>query len=585
MPRARSFVVPAVLGLLLPPVWLGFVACETPARPPAIHTRTSALGACELSVSRVNVDQVGVDDGRLEFIEIAAPAGIGQTLGACGLVAVGSFEGGGKTTDPCPSEPASRFVDVSATIVPADGFVLLTRGGETSLGLPADATTTATTGPWLENGPDYLVLLGTDGPLLALQIGPAPSCTLPEGTPVETLPKDGDVSGTSPDEHILVRCPEGYRGLSLSASPPRTPLTCPPLPMPNEDDAGEPPPAPTASTTSPVPDEPPPAPTATTTTSTPPVPEPPPEPPPPTCHVRFDKVDVAQPATGTTTTRDTRELVELFVEGDIPPGATLATCGVATFAPYRTGTKSQVALCGDDASSYGEVAIGHLIIPSPPYLLLAQRPDADSPLSVSKTSALLSNGPDYLALRDARGLIVDAVSYPSGAAPTYLPACPGWEQATPVPACEDAAKKGLENLIAVRCSDGVWRAEPEARVTLRAASVCGEAVPAKNDHGGEAAGSGGADQRGGDGTPRPPLPAGTASGKGGAAGASPPAGQPRLPLRDSFCTSANVGASPAGATSGRRGALGLLGWLGLVGLGRRARARLLGRNGSQQPSE
>lgn len=532
MLRARSSFVPALVGplVLFSFVPFAFAACEGAARPGATLTsRRAALGPCGLVVTRLNVDQVGTDDGSREFIELSAPDGVGQTLAACGLSSVGSYEGSGEPGTPCLAEPASRTIAVGDLVVPADGFVVLARGGDTSLATTVDATTSATKEPWLENGPDYLVLSGPGGPLAAWQIGAKPACTLPEGTPVEVLPKDGDVAGgmdKEADEHLIVRCPEGYRGVSWAASPPRSTPVCPPLPPAPSTSASE------GGGTAPIT---PPKPTASATATAPPLP--PDDVPKPTltppCRVRFDKVDVAQPASGTSTVRDTREAVELYVAGEIPEGATLATCGVTSFAPFRTGSKSQVSLCGDAATSYGEVAIGHIPVPSPPYVLLAQRPDADSPLSVSKTNGLLSNGPDYLALRDERGLIVDAVAYASGAAPTYYPACPGWEKATAIPACEDAAKKGVENQIAVRCPDGSWRAVVESQITFHQAALCGTPSPAKSTTGD---GQGGEDDDGADtgaangdeDEPRAGIPAAS----GGGAAASP---SPRLPLRDSTC--------------------------------------------------
>ena len=536
MLRARlPFAVVLVGPLVALP--LAFVACEGAPRPgPSVTARSAALGPCNLVVSRVNVDQIGVDDGAREFVELFVPDGVGQTLGACGLSWVGSYEGSGKTGEPCVPEAASRAIAVADLVVPADGFVVLSRDGDTVLGTTSDATTSATKDPWLENGPDYLVLRGPEGPIAAFQIGAPPSCTLPEGTPIEVLPKDGDVVAgmdKQADEHLLARCPEGFRGVSWTASPPRTALVCPPIDLPPEPSATA---ATTASTT----------PTATTTATAtmtvPPLPSddvpPPPSPSVPPCRVRFDKVDVAQPASGTSSVRDSREAVELHVAGDIPAGATLATCGVVSFAPFRTGSKSQVSLCGDAATSYGEVAIGHLRVPSPPYVLLAQRTDADSPLSVSKTSGLLSNGPDYLALRDERGLIVDAVAYPAGAAPAYYPSCPGWEKATRIPACEDAAKKGVENAIAVRCPDGTWQAAPESQVAFHQAALCGTPSPIKSTTGdgqtGEGGTSGATDGSGDEGE-REPLPAATSTGT-----EAVPPGQ-RLPLRDSTCHIGTVG--------------------------------------------
>lgn len=570
MLRAR---LPFVLALLvaisaISALPMAFVACEAPARPPAATaSRRAALGPCGLTVSRLNVDQIGADDGSREFIELSAPDGVGQTLGACGLTAVGSYEGSGTPGEPCAPEPPSRWITVAERIVPADGFVILARGGDTSLGTVPDATTTAKTGPWLENGPDYLVLQGPSGPLAALQIGATPTCTLPEGTSVEPVPKDDDVAAAmdkQPDEHLFVRCPEGYRSVSWSTSPPRSPVDCPPL---------EGPPAASATSTS-TPISPPSA-SATASTTLPPLPpeEIPTENLVPPCRVRFDKVDIAQPPSGASSARDTREAVELAVTGEIPPGATLATCGVVSFAPFRTGSKTQVSLCSDAATSYGEVAIGHIPVPKPPYVLLAQRGDADSPLSVAKTSGLLSNGPDYLALRDARGLIVDAVAYPAGAAPAYYPACPGWEKAVAIPACEDAAKKGVENQIAVRCPDGSWRAVPESQVSFHQAALCGVPSPAKNTTG-EASGEGSPDDEAPEGDAREPLPA--ASGSSGPT-ATPPQSQ-RLPLRDATCQVGPLGAGRAAELEAIRASVGFV--MLLVYRGRRHAGR--GRGGERR---
>jgi hypothetical protein len=611
---ARSELRLPRVSALLPLVASASVACSmgsTPDAPASVAERRARLGPCDVSVSRVNVDQVGVDDGSRELLELFVPGGVGQPLSACGVWRVGSYEGSGSAAV-CSPEPPSRFAHVADVIVPADGFVLITRGGSTALSVPADATTTQTKGPWLENGPDYLVIEGENGPILGLQVGSTPSCTLPAlppdeapettAVPVTVLPKEGD---TSTEERILVGCDDGFRSVPLADSPPHTDRAsaCATTPTPT--------PTPTAS--SPPSEPPPPAPSVTTTaipTSTAP-PKPPAPPasttppsttPPPPCRVRFSKVDVAQPATVTNPTRDSREAVELFVEGSIPADATLATCGVTTFAPYRAGSKSEVSLCGSTAGAYGEVAIGHLPVPFPPYVLLAQRPDADSPLSVSKSSALLSNGPDYLTLRDETGAVVDAVMYPAPAAPAFYPSCPGFEAAAPLPACEDAAKKGTANTLALRCEDGSWMAFPDTEVAYRAPAPppCGPAGVAPTDDveagAGGAAGAG-AESAGGGATggagaagegshetnatggaagraERPPLPAS----EPGAGGSEATPGAARLPLREHAC-------SASGRRHDRGGRLPL-GWAGvlLVALrrARRWRGRLLGRGERDQ---
>lgn len=565
--------------------------------PLSIGQRRQRLGPCSVSVSRVNVDQVGVDDGTREFIELFAPDGVGQPLSACGVLRIGSFEGSG-TAPVCAREPASRFAEVGEVVVPADGFVLITRGGDTSLGVPPDATTAQSKGTWLENGPDYLVIEGEQGVSLALQVGSSPSCALPSSaavepppggggaaggslsTDVEVLPKEGD---TTSEERILVRCATGWRSVPLADSPPHTDRTAA---------CAAPPPAATGTATSapPTPTMPAPPTTGTATVPTPspsvpptttpapaPTPTPAPSEPPASelpCRVRFSKVDVAQPATVSTPIRDTREAVELFVEGEIPADATLATCGVVSFAPYRAGSKSEVSLCGSTAGTYGEVAIGHLVVPFPPYLLLAQRPDADSPLSVSKTSAILSNGPDYLTLRDASGAIVDAVMYPAPAAPTFYPDCPGFASAAPLPACEDPSKKGTTNAIALRCEDGSWQALPDTEVAYRAPAPppCGPqpapveaepgdgettpdgSAPVDNESAGAAGNAGAgtdpdegsAPQEGDAGaagrTARPPLPASEGAPSGGASSA---AANGRLPLREHACAFVMPSGEPA----------------------------------------
>jgi hypothetical protein len=614
--RLSRALVPGLAALALFPLGCSPGDATHSSTRLSIATRSSRLGPCNVEVSRVNVDQVGIDDGSRELIELFVPDGVGKPLSACGVWRVGSYEGGG-STPVCAPEATSRFANVADVVVPDDGFVLITRGGATTLGVEPDATTSQTKGPWLENGPDYLVLEGEHGPIFALQVGSAPTCALPPlpadasggGTspddlpgavPIVVLPKEGDTSG---EERILVSCDDGFRPVPLAASPPHTDrtaacATAPPaastmptaVPTTTVSTTPPPPGVPTA-TAPPVPTTPPSSPTTTT---------PPPPPPPPPCRVRFSKVDVAQPATALHATKDSRETVELFVEGAIPDGATLASCGVTTFAPYRAGSKTEVSLCGSTAGSYGEVAIGHLLVPFPPYLLLAQRPDADSPLSVSKTSALLSNGPDYLTLRAEDGTIVDAVSYPAPAAPGYYPDCPGFEAAALLPACEDSSKKGIPNTLALRCEDGSWMEFPDTEVSYRAPAPapCGPAPAATNESAGgagedlgepaavdggaggsggssglegEGAGAGAAGQSsatagGGGQTARPPLPA-SEGGAGTTATATAPS---RLPLRENACSTSRPGGAPQGSGGGFVLELVAL-WLGAVGRSRGSR--------------
>ena len=529
MLRARLLVVSVAL---LP----ALARCEpsSPTPGPLLASRASRLGPCGLTVTRINVDQIGIDDGTLELVEIQASNAIGQTLGSCGLVALGSYEGSG--LGECVRESSSRFVQLQGVVVPPDGFVLLTRGGITKVPASVDATTAATQGTWLENGPDYLVLEGAAGPLWAARVGGVATCSLPGDPDIEVLPADGDGAADAADaEHVLVRCEEGFRGLPIGLSALRTPVVCPPVPPPTATSAS----GVISGSGSASPTAPPPSASASAATVTgsvggaaavgAPATAPP-------CSVRFSKVDVAQPAT--TEVRDAREAVELAVLGDPPVGATLATCGVMTFSPYKAGSKTQVNACGEGAGTYGEVVIGHLPVPSPPFVLLAQRPDADSPLSVSKSAGLLSNGPDYLALRDERGLVVDAVAYPSAAAPAFYPSCAGWEGAAYLPAGEDAAKKGVQNQIAVRCPDGHWAALPEGQVTWRAPASCVPPADTAVAKDGEVAGSSSMSS-----SPREPVPAGADT---------PPTPPPAtLPLRDSTCAlgtgsrSGNGRASPS----------------------------------------
>ena len=124
MLRARPSFVAALLGPLfaLP---LAFAACEGAPRPASLlASRSAALGPCGLVVSRLNVDQAGIDDGSREFVELFAPDGVGQTLGACGLVWVGSYEGSSKPAEPPPDEmtPAMRSMKAGAEWIGSESY-------------------------------------------------------------------------------------------------------------------------------------------------------------------------------------------------------------------------------------------------------------------------------------------------------------------------------------------------------------------------------------------------------------------------------------------------------------------------------
>jgi hypothetical protein len=503
--RPRS--LPAFLSLL------SAFACSCASPPardldavPTGNRALAAVGACGVEVSKLNYNQVGADNGALELIELhVRDFKEGATFADCGVTHVVPWEGG---KGGCAEEAASRAIEVGPLVIPPGGIALLGRGGEVGLSPLPDATTKSKSGPFLENGPDLLVLRAGEAVVLTLAVGAKgvyPACSPPgyEG-PVVQLPEDDD--GTSGEEHILVLCPDGYRKVPLSGQVLRgenqcheeTPATGEIAGGSGSGAAGENGGAGgggkgsaggggkgsagsggkgsaggNGNGSSGAAGE-------------------------GTCRVLIDKFDVDQPDLAGEP-RDAREAVELRVEGPVVAGkTTLADCGVASLSPFNANVPSDVeqGACGPAAGFYGEVPVGALTVPVSRRLVIGNVEEAAQHLASS--SSALQNGPDVITLRASSGEIVGSVSYPARTGGP-LAACLATAGADAAPADEGEPGASAGNTVVVRCPERGWTRLPELAARWGQAPDC-QAVLASGGAGkpgaGGAGGAGGAPARG-----------------------------------------------------------------------------------------
>lgn len=438
---------------LCPLLWLSLLllGCAARADDPVIERLSlRAVGPCSVEISKLNYNQIGIDDGSLELIELRAHgAPEGATFGDCGVTRVSPLEG---RNDACTAEPASRSIDVSSLLIPASGIALLGRGGVTKLSPPPDATTSLSSGPFLENGPDLLVLSGPDGPLLTLSVpakGVYPTCK-PEGLASPLVPVPEDKDGNTGEEHIIALCPEGYRLVLLKDQTLGAENNCPEpaQPMPDAGSGGESGDSESGSGGS-GPGE--------------------PLGPAEKCMVRIDKLDVDQPDRAGAP-RDTSEAVELFVTGG--EGHTLGACGVHKLSPFNANTTGQG--CGPSAGYYNEVDVSSIVVPPSGRVVIGNIPEATRPLATSASA--LQNGPDFIALRDAAGYIVSSVSYPAQSGGPWA-SCAAFMGAEILPADTSKSGSSKSNNVLVRCPGAGWALLPEIAARWGQAPDCAAVTP------------------------------------------------------------------------------------------------------------
>lgn len=390
--------------------------------PSSALAAAPGVGPCAVAFSKLDYDQVGADDGRLEIVELrAAVASHGQTLGACGVTRLVPWDGA-----TCAPESAARAVELTDVVIPSSGRVVLARAGATPR---ADATASAKSGSWLENGPDLLVLEGPLGPLAALGYGAKHACA--PGPHVVDAGVDAET--TAGAEHWLLECADGWRRLPRVEAELGEATTCPP-----PADTG----AAGASGAGGA---------ASVTVDGGVAPS-------PACAARVVKLDVTQPG------GDRAEAVEIELTGDVAAGAVARDCGVERVAWINANTERDG--CGALAGSYLERVIGGLTIPPSRRLVVGNRADADAPLSEPTEPDLVQPGPDYVSLVGVTGEPVDAVMYES--ATGAVASCDLSASHAP------ADPRTRANRVLVRCADpdGRWLAAPEEAITWRAPVAC-----------------------------------------------------------------------------------------------------------------
>lgn len=387
------------------------------------HASGQGVGPCGVQFSRVDYDQVGADDGSRELVELrASDVAPGQTLGSCGITRLVPWDG-----DACAPEAAARAVELSSVVVPASGYVVLSRAGASTA---ADATASSKSGAWLENGPDLLVLEGPAGPLIALAYGGKTACA-----PAEVVFAGADVEAVSGPEHWLVACPDGWRRETRAEAKLRAAPSCPALGAAGATGA----PAGSGGSGG--------AGRSGATEAT--------------CAGRLSKLDVTQPG------GDRAEAIEIEFLGQPPPGTLARDCGVERVVLFNANSEENG--CGALAGSYLEREIGGLPIPPSGRLVIGHRTGADRPLTDAARADVVQPGPDYVVLVGGAGEQRDAVMYasPTGAVATCA------LEATHTP----ADPPGQENRVLVRC-DGAeprWLAAPESAIAWRAPVVCPDA--------------------------------------------------------------------------------------------------------------
>ena len=414
--------------------WLVIVAASCEPAPPPADTRTFAqalLGPCGIEVSKVKYNEFGVDDGALEAVELtmrAAPPG--ATLGSCGVTTVGAWHQG--TSAICSAPDVAHAVDVSALVIPDSGVVLLGRG-DSAITPPPDGMTPSTTSSWLPNGPDFVALAEGDVVVYALAIpkgGIYPTCALPgfSGAAVD-LPDDPETH----EEDVEIACGDSFLVVPLASSPFRAPNMCPAVAM----DAGTP------------------------------------DAPPPSCHVRFSKLDIVEPRVAGTPL-DAHQAVELYVVGTVSAGTTtLGDCGVRTLSPFDPDAVD--GSCALTAAFYNELDVHALVVPASGRLVIGNRSGATLawPTEAGSTFAVLLEGPGSLSLRDAQGTVVEALSYPSPRAPAVYGSCASLGTAALVPADVNTEEPAPRDQVLVRCDDDTWSLALDDDVAWGAAASCG----------------------------------------------------------------------------------------------------------------
>jgi hypothetical protein len=241
------------------------------------------------------------------------------------------------------------------------------------------------------------------------------------------------------------------------------------------------------------------------------------------CVAAFHKLDINQPdAPGAP--KDTAEAVELQITGDFLPGVTtLADCGVATLSPFDPDADA-AGVCGPKAKYENEQPIGALVVPASGFVIIGNIPQADLPLTdgAGATSAVLGNGPAYLALRDAQGAVVAAVSYADNDAPDVHAQCdPG--PATQIPADANASDAASSNQVLARCPDG-WKLLLEGEITWKAPNACAGAAGAGGSAGSQGGTAGAAGSAGAGAAGAGAAGAGAAGAGAGASGGNQPGG-------------------------------------------------------------
>ncbi|MCC6646578.1 MAG: hypothetical protein IT374_13530 [Polyangiaceae bacterium] len=384
-------------------------------------------GACDVSFSKLDYDQVGADDGAREVVELVAPGATpGQTLGECGITRLVPWDG-----DACAPEAASRAIELVSVVVPPSRRIVLARAGAA---VSADARSSTKSGAWLENGPDLLVLEGSDGPLAALTYGGPTSCA-----PAALSTSAGvDAATSSAVEQWLVACDDGWRKLPRDDAGLGAPVTCPAGAAAGAGGAtgagggaGAAGSSGAAGAGQPA----------------------------RTCAARLSKIDVTQPD------GDAAEGLELEIVGEPAPGAVVRDCGVERVEWINANTET--GGCGALAGTYLEVRVGGLPVPPSRRVVVGNLPGADQPLGAASARDAVQPGPDYVALVGADGELRDAVMYASERGATA--SCDVTATAAP------ADPTAPTNRVLVRCEGGDvprWLAAPEHAVTWRAPVNC-----------------------------------------------------------------------------------------------------------------
>ncbi len=204
------------------PLIIAIVSSALPActarAPSRAGARVSAVtvgadGGCSVELTKVSYDDPGSDDAELVELGVSSPHGSGATLADCGLASLEHINGvaGARCGD------VVLALELDAVVVPDDGYVTI---------CTSDCDVDPGKDGWLQNGPDALRFLDTEGGVSAVVAwrGDPNECYSDPGVDLFELVKESPPSD-GPDD-VNIWC-DGAFVLDEQGASLRSPNVCP----------------------------------------------------------------------------------------------------------------------------------------------------------------------------------------------------------------------------------------------------------------------------------------------------------------------------------------------------------------------